>query len=448
MYALVDGNNFYVSCERIFRPSLNGIAAVVLSNNDGCAIARSNEAKALGIKMGAPWFQIRHLVESDGLVALSANFALYGDISDRMMSLAAGLGPTQEVYSIDESFIGLDGVRGDLVARSHKVRSRILQWVGIPCGIGIGATKTLAKLANHIAKTAERKPGVYPDHLAQVCNLAALAPAELQVVFEATDVGEVWGIGRRISQQLREGGIQTVQDLVRMDPATVRRAWSVVLERTVRELQGMPCIGLDDCPQPKKEIAYTRSFGRPVLDLAGLTEAVTEFASRAAEKVRQQHSLASEVMVFVRTSPFRQDAQYSRSVVVPMVRPVADTGAIVQAAVLGLRAIYRDGFKYAKAGVMLLELQPDSVRQGELDWGEVGDQGDGGNGGDGGSLAQQEDKTRLMSALDSINQRFGKGTMKMASAGLDGDRRVWSMKQERRTPAYTTCWADIPVARA
>jgi DNA polymerase V len=227
-----------------------------------------------------------------------------------------------------------------------------------------------------------------------------------------------------------------------MDPATVRRAWSVVLERTVRELQGMPCIGLDDAPQPKKEIACTRSFGHPVLDLAALTEAVTEFASRAAEKLRKQHTLASEVMVFVRTSPFRQDAQYSRSVVVPMVRPAADTGAIVRAAVLGLRAIYRDGFKYAKAGVMLLELQPDSVRQGELDWGEVGDQGGGG------SLAQQEDKTRLMSALDSINQRFGKGTMKMASAGLEGDRRAWSMKQERRTPAYTTCWADIPVARA
>ena len=420
-YALVDGNNFYVSCERVFRPSLSGLPVVVLSNNDGCAIARSNEAKALGIKMGAPWFQIRHLVESDSLVALSANFALYGDISDRMMSLAAGLGPTQEV---------------------HKVRSRILQWVGIPCGIGIGATKTLAKLANHIAKTAERKPGVYPDHLAQVCNLAALAPIELQVVFEATDVGEVWGIGRRISQQLREGGIQTVQDLVRMDPATVRRAWSVVLERTVRELQGMPCIGLDDAPQPKKEIACTRSFGHPVLDLAGLTQAVTEFASRAAEKLRKQHSLASEVMVFIRTSPFRQDAQYSRSVVVPLVRPAADTGAIVQAAVLGLRAIYQEGFKYAKAGVMLLELQPDSVLQGELDWGDTD------KGSDTASLAQADDKSRLMGALDNINQRFGKGTMKMASAGLEGDRRVWSMKQERRTPAYTTCWADIPVARA
>ncbi|NBS03595.1 MAG: Y-family DNA polymerase, partial [Rhizobiales bacterium] len=331
MYALVDGNNFYVSCERIFRPSLQGIPAVVLSNNDGCAIARSNEAKALGIKMGAPWFQIKHLTDSHGLVALSANFALYGDISDRMMSLAAGLGPTQEIYSIDESFIGLEGVRGDLVERSHKIRSRILQWTGIPCGIGIGRTKTLAKLANHIAKTAERKPGMYPGHLAQVCNLEVLSVDERQCVFEATEVGEVWGVGRRISKQLTEGGIKTVQDLVRMDVATIRKGWSVVLERTVRELQGIPCIGLDDAPAPKKEIACTRSFGHAVTELSDLTQAVTEFASRAAEKVRKQHSLASEVMVFIRTSPFRKDPQYSRSIVVPLRRPTADTGAIVQA---------------------------------------------------------------------------------------------------------------------
>ena len=436
MYALVDGNNFYVSCERIFRPSLQGIPAVVLSNNDGCAIARSNEAKALGIKMGAPWFQIKHLTDSHGLVALSANFALYGDISDRMMSLAAGLGPTQEIYSIDESFIGLDGVRGDLVERSHKIRSRILQWTGIPCGIGIGRTKTLAKLANHIAKTAERKPGTYPGHLAQVCNLEVLSFDERQRVFAATEVGEVWGIGRRIGKQLTDGGIKTVQDLVRMDVATIRKGWSVVLERTVRELQGTPCIGLDDAPVPKKEIACTRSFGHAVTELSDLTQAVTEFASRAAEKARKQHSLASEVMVFIRTSPFRKDPQYSRSIVVPLRRPTADTGAIVQATVLGLRAIYCQGFKYAKAGVMLLDLQPDSVIQGELDLG------------DDGSLEDIADKARLMSALDAINKRYGRGTMKMASAGLDGDRRVWFMRQERRTPAYTTNWADIPIARA
>ena len=436
MYALVDGNNFYVSCERIFRPSLQGIPAVVLSNNDGCAIARSIEAKALGIKMGAPWFQIKHLMDSHGLVALSANFALYGDISDRMMSLAAGLGPTQEIYSIDESFIGLDGVRGDLVERSHKIRSRILQWTGIPCGIGIGRTKTLAKLANHIAKTAERKPGVYPGHLAQVCNLEVLSADERQRVFEATEVGEVWGIGRRISKQLTDGGIKTVQDLVRMDVATIRKGWSVVLERTVRELQGTPCIGLDDAPAPKKEIACTRSFGHAVTELSDLTQAVTEFASRASEKVRKQHSLASEVMVFIRTSPFRKDPQYSRSIVVPLRRPTADTGAIVQATVLGLQAIYCQGFKYAKAGVMLLDLQPDSIVQGELDLG--GDD----------SLEDIADKARLMSALDAINKRYGRGTMKIASAGLDGDRRVWSMRQERRTPAYTTNWADIPIVRA
>jgi DNA polymerase V len=210
MYALVDGNNFYVSCERVFRPCLNGKPVVVLSNNDGCAIARSNEAKALGIKMGAPWFQIRHLAESDGLVALSANFALYGDLSDRMMSLVAGLGPAQEIYSIDESFIDLTGVRGNLVECSHKIRDRILQWVGIPCGIGIGATKTLAKLANHIAKTAERKPGSYPDHLARVCDLSSLNPAERQAVFTATAVNEVWGVGPRITKQLNEAGKRPV----------------------------------------------------------------------------------------------------------------------------------------------------------------------------------------------------------------------------------------------
>lgn len=432
MYALVDGNNFYVSCERVFRPSLNGRPVVVLSNNDGCAIARSNEAKALGIAMGAPWFKIKHLEDEAGLVALSANFALYGDMSDRMMSLAAGLGPAQEIYSIDESFIDLIGVRGDLVERSHKIRDRILQWVGIPSCVGIGSTKTLAKLANHIAKNAERKPGSYPDKLAQVCNLAAMSPQELRETFAATAVGEVWGIGRRISKQLNDGDIHTVQDLIELDSATLRRGWSVVLERTVRELKGTPCIDLDHTPAAKKEIACTRSFGRAVTALEFLQEAVTEFASRAAEKMRKQRSQASQVLVFIRTSPFRPDAQYSRSLIVPLRRPTADTALIVQAALMGLDAIYRSGFKYAKAGVMVLDLQSDTVQQQELDLEDDG----------------EADTTRLMSALDTINLRYGKGTMKIASAGLAGNRRTWTMKQERRTPGYTTCVADMPVARA
>ena len=434
MFALVDGNNFYVSCERVFRPSLNDRPVVVLSNNDGCAVARSNEAKALGIKMGAPWFQIKHLVDEAGLVALSANFELYGDLSDRMMSLAAGLGPTQEVYSIDESFIDLSGVRGDLVERSHKIRSRILQWTGIPCGIGIGATKTLAKLANYIAKTAERKPGTYPDALAQVCNLSSLSESALDAVYEATAINEVWGVGRQLTKQLTEGGIKTVRDLARMDPATARRGWSVLLERTVRELQGFACITLDECPQPKKEIAVTRSFGHPVTDLQGLTQAVTAFASRAAQKVRKQGSLASQVMVFVRTSPFRQDEQYSRSIVVPLRRPSADTTVLVQSALMGLERIYRPGFKFAKAGVMLLDLQSADIQQTELDLE-----------GDTDSL---HGRVRLMSALDSINGRYGKGSIQVASGGHSGAHKDWSMRQERRTPAYTTQWADIPTARA
>jgi DNA polymerase V len=432
MFALVDGNNFYVSCERVFRPALKGIPVVVLSNNDGCAIARSNEAKALGIKMGAPWFKIKHLEQQAGLVALSANFALYGSLSDRMMSLAAGLGPNQEVYSIDESFIDLSGVRGDLVERSHKIRSRIFQWIGIPCGIGIGSTKTLAKLANHIAKTAERKPGSYPAHLAQVCNLSALSRAELEAVLSATEVGEVWGVGPRISKQLNEDGINNVLELARLDVATVRRRWSVVLERTVRELNGTSCIDLEDSPVPKKEIATTRSFGHPVTELHQLSEAVTEFASRAAQKLRQQNSHACNVLVFIRTSPFRPDPQYSRSFTMPLRRPTADTALLVAAALAGLRYIFRPGFKYAKAGVMLLALQPDTLRQQELDL-----EGD-----------DAQDRRHLMSALDSVNQRYGRGTLKMASAGLADEHRVWAMKQERRTPRYTTRWEDLLVVRA
>ena len=431
MYALVDGNNFYVSCERAFRPDLIGRPVVVLSNNDGCAIARSNEAKALGIAMGAPWFKIKHLVESDELVALSANFALYGDLSDRMMSLAAGLGPAQEIYSIDESFIDLTGVRGNLVERSFKVRSRILQWVGIPCCIGIAPTKTLAKLANHIAKTAERKPGVYPEKLAQVCNLSALPKEELEAVLAATPVGEVWGIGRRISAQLIEGGVTTVLDLVQADAATIRSKFSVVVERTVRELQGTACIDLESVPQPKQEIACTRSFGHPITELYELAEAVTEFASRAAQKLRKQHSLAGQVLCFVRTSPFRSDPQYSRSIIVPLRRPSADTAQIVGAALAGLRAIYRPGYNMAKAGVMLLELQSDSVQQQEL------------------ALEDDDlvDRGNLMATLDGLNLRYGRGTVSMASAGLAGDRSVWAMKQERLTPAYTTNWNDLAVAR-
>ena len=333
--------------------------------------------------------------DSDGLVGLSANFTLYGDMSDRMMSIAAGLGPGQEIYSIDESFIDLTGVRGDLTARSRQVRERILQWTGIPTGIGIGSTKTLAKLANFIAKTAERKPDSYPAEFAQVCNLAALPASDQDAVLGATKVGEVWGVGRRIAEQLEEGGILTVLDLMRMDPATVRRRrrWSVVLERTVRELQGLSCIALDEQPSPKKEIACTRSFGRPVADLGPLIEAVSEFATRAAEKLRGQASVASEVLVFAHTSPHRPGPRFSQSAVVPLRRPTSDTAALVQAAVLGLRSIYQPGFQLIKAGVMLLDLVPGSLYQGELDL----------------EPETAGERAKLMATIDALNTKYGNG---------------------------------------
>ena len=432
MYALVDGNNFYVSCERVFRPDLNDRPVIVLSNNDGCAIARSNEAKALGIKMGAPWFEIRHLEESAGLVALSANFALYGDMSDRMMSLAGGLGHQQEIYSIDESFVGLSGIRGDLADRSRRLRQRILDWTGLPTCIGIGQTKTLAKLANHIAKSAERKPGSYPAEFAQVCNLSALSDVTLAQVLAATEVREVWGVGPRIGRQLEDEGIRTVLDLVKLDPATVRRRWSVVLERTVRELQGTPCIEFEEAPPAKKEIACTRSFGRAVTDLGELEEAVTTFASRAAEKLRRQHSHAGQVLTFVRTSPFRPDKQYSRSILVPLRRPTADTAALVEGALIGLRTIYKPGYMMAKAGVMLVDLSEAAVKQGELDLEPDG----------------CEDRSRLMTAMDELNRRYGRGTVIVGSAGTGEMPRNWAMKQERRTPRYTTKIGEILVGKA
>jgi DNA polymerase V len=432
MFALVDGNNFYVSCERAFRPALKTRPVVVLSNNDGCAIARSNEAKALGIRMGQPWFECRQLAEEHGVIALSANFTLYGDMSDRMMSIAAGLGPSQEVYSIDESFIDLTGVRGDVTARARVMRERILEWIGIPTGIGIGPTKTLAKLANHVAKSADRKPGSYPAGLARVCNLGALPASDLDAVLAATDVGEVWGIGRRIAHQLITEGITNVLQLVQIDPGTVRRRWSVVLERTVRELQGQPCLSLEDQPPPKKEIAFTRSFGQPITEMADLVEAVSAFASGTAGKLRKQSSLAGQLLVFIHTSPFRPGPKYSRSITVPLRRPTADTNLLVAAAVAGLKVIYKPGYDYIKAGVMLLELQADTVHQGELAL----------------EADEVEDRSALMGALDKLNARYGRGTLKVASEGLAGDKRAWSMRQQMRTPHYTTNWNEVPVARA
>ena len=435
MYALVDGNNFYVSCERVFRPSLNGRPVIVLSNNDSCAIARSDEAKALGIKMGHPYFKVKKEYPDSGIIALSANFVLYGDLSTRMHALAAPLGVDQDRYSIDESFVSLHGVQGDLKRRGQIIRARVLQCCGIPCGIGIGLTKTLAKLANKIAKDAIRKPGSYPEDLGYVCHLGDIPSSDLDALLAATPAGDVWGIGRKISSQLEMINVRTALDVARMDPAMVRKRWSVVLERTVRELQGQPCIALENEPQVKQQIACTRSFGHPVQDLQGLIQAVSEFASRASEKLRNQHSVANAVMVFIQTSPYRpDDPQYAKSLTIELNRPSSSALDIVGAAICGLEVIFREGYRYAKAGVMLLDISPEGVEQGELDL--FGD------------TEARIQSTKLMSAMDAINAKFGKGSLKVASAGARNLSSAWQMKQELRTPQYTTRLLDLPVVFA
>ena len=435
MFALVDGNNFYVSCERVFRPSLQGLPVVVLSNNDGCAIARSDEAKALGIKMGQPYYQFRDLERISNLVCLSANFELYGDMSDRMMSLAAGLGPLQEIYSIDESFIGnLDGIP-DLTRRAWAICTRIDKWIGIPTCIGLAPTKTLAKLCNHVAKDAERKPGNYPKELARVCNWIELTREQQIDLLRRTPAGNVWGIGRRIAAKLAEQGILTALDVARMPTVKARDEWNVLLERTVRELQGISCISLEQAPAPKQQIACTRSFGHPITTLPPLIEAVSEFASRAAEKLRYGNQRAGAVQVFVHTSPFRPGPRFNKSATIQLHPPTSDTTLLVNAAVAGLRRIYEPGFLLAKAGVMLLDLCSATTQlQSDLLFE---------------APCTKRDHNQLMEVVDRINARYGKSTVHVASTGhTQKDGAGWRMRQERRTPRYTTQQGEIPIARA
>lgn len=440
MFALVDVNNMYVSCERVFDQRLVGRPVVVLSNNDGACIARSNEAKALGVKMAQPWFEVRHLERDAGLIALSANFELYGDMSSRMMSIVGRYAPRQEVYSIDESFLDFEGVPGDLTSLGRDMRATVHRWIGLPTCVGFGPTKTLAKLANHIAKTAERKRDSYPTQLAQVCNFGAMTSTQLRWLFARTEVGSVWGVGRRISARLQDAGIRTVLDLVDADVAALRKQFSVVLEKTVLELRGTSCMDMDDAPTANKQIMCSRSFGTAVTEVPSLIEAVSRFASRAAEKLRQQNSVAGAVQVFISTSSFRKyDRQHSPSVTVPLVRPTADSRLLVAAAAHAVHGMYRPGFNYVKAAVMLLDLRPEGQEQCELDLFSSSEEP--------AHAGAPRDRTQLMGAMDALNKRFGRGAVTIASAmRLEGNNGV--AKQERRSPRHTTRLDEIPTVRA
>lgn len=416
--ALIDVNNFYVSCERAFNPKLKNIPVVVLSNNDGCAVARSNEVKALGIGMGAPWFKFKDLARQHGIVAYSSNYALYADMSNRVMSILRHYSPDQEVYSIDESFLDLTSFQSrDLITYAHAMRLRILQWTHLPVCVGIGSTKTLAKLANHCAK---KRP-----HMNGVCNLNALPVSEVNHMFAEIDVGEVWGIGRQLAPKLKALGIQTVFDLKQANPERLRQQFSVVMEKTIRELNGTVCIEMEEVSPPKKQIVSSRSFGHPVRDYNSLAESITLYISRAAEKLRKQHSYTSSVYVYIRTSPFKENESfYSNGLTIAIPTPTDNTMQLVNVALWGLKQIYKPHYNYAKAGVMLSELVPVQGVQADLF-----------------SQVQVSPKsTKLMQTMDGINKKMGKESIKLASEGFT---RPWKMKQENKSPCYTTKWEEL-----
>jgi len=419
--ALVDCNNFYVSCERVFNPKLEGKPIVVLSNNDGCAVARSNEVKALGVKMGQPWFQLKDLARQHGIIAFSSNYGLYADMSNRVMSILADFSPDQEVYSIDECFLDITGFQSrDLTQYGQQIRSRIKQWTGLPVCVGVGASKTLAKLANHIAKKNVQFNGV--------CDLNAMSAQEQNEWLGQIEVGEVWGIGRRLAPKLEDIGIATVLDLKRADTATLRSQFSLVMEKIIRELNGVVCVELEDMRAPKKQIISSRSFGIPVTELESLEQSITLYVSRAAEKLRRQQSYAGSIHIYIRTSPFNEaEPHYSNGMTIPLPEQTDDSMQLTRVALWGLRKIYRGGYRYQKAGVMLSEIVSKEGRQ--IDLFQLS--------------ARSSRSGRLMTVLDQINGLMGKQSLKLASEGF---RQPWKMKQGNKSPAYTTRWDELPVA--
>ncbi len=411
--ALVDGNNFYVSCERVFRPDLENKPVVVLSNNDGCAVARSNEVKALGIKMGSPWFQMRHLAKQHGIVALSSNYALYADMSNRMMNVLSTFSPIQEVYSIDECFLELTGF-DDIRERAYDIRRTVGQYVGLPVCIGIGPSKTLAKLANHVAKKHPRSKGVF--------DFNALNDRQQESVLSSIEINEVWGIGRKLTASLNADGVMNVLQLREADLKSMRARYGVVMEKTISELRGVSCIDIQETEQPKKQIISSRSFGQTVTEIEDLQDALSHFITNAALKLRHQNSVAGILQVFIMTDRFRKDhPQYSPAISLPLPVPTCNTTLLSQWAAVGLKQIYKSGFRYKKAGVILSEISDQAIQQPDL-------------------FSSPDEQSDLMETIDSINGRFGKGAIKLAE---DGSRMRWAMRQEKKSPGYTTDWDEI-----
>lgn len=405
----------------MFRPDLEGRPVVILSNNDGCCVARSNEAKALGIGMAEPYFKVRHFVDSHGLVALSSNYRLYGDMSARVMSILADHAPGAEVYSIDESFLDLGGMDcvGDMTAWCRELRETVRRWTGIPVSIGVAPTKTLAKLANRLAKKSPKTGGVLDlsNH-----------PEWVDAALRRTAVADIWGIGRQWAGVCNLAGRRTAWDLSRAEDGWVRKAMGAVGLRTVMELRGIPVHDLESIPDARQSCCVSRSFGETVDDFGSVRDAVVTFATRAGEKVRRDGLVAGAAQVFFQTDRFRRDQpQRSASITVRLSPPTSSTQQIVATAVKALSAVWADGYQWKKAGIILLDLvRPEDVPR-DL-------------------FASPPDMRsgKLMAALDDANAKFGRGTVKF---GHDAPDAAWKMKQGSVTPSWTTRWSDIPVVR-
>jgi len=424
LFALVDVNNFYVSCERVFQPKLEGLPMVVLSNNDGCAVARSAEVKALGIKTGTPWFQMEEIAKKHGIQAYSSNYTLYGDMSNRVVQVLRTFTPSLEVYSIDESFLRIETLLKSYSSPSNLgqvIKEKIKSTTGLPVCVGMGESKTLAKLANYLAKKHSQFSGV--------CDISTMPKEELYQWMTETPVGEVWGIGRQIAKRLQAMKIQTVFDLLQASPQLMRQQFGVVMERLCYELRGVSCLQLEEVAPAKQQIVSSRSFGQLVTSLTALTESVATHTARGAEKLRGQHSVTGALTIFIQTNPFKQnEPQHHQSISVPLSDPTDNTLTLTTAAIAGLKQIYQSGFRYKKAGVIfsLLADKP-TVQQSLFDDIEVKGKSAG-----------------LMKALDSINSRFGNAVIRSAATGTT---QAWQMRSDKRSPNYTTRWDELPVAR-
>ncbi len=418
MFALADCNNFYASCERLFAPRFEGKPVIVLSNNDGCVIARSNEAKALGIPMGAPYFKIEKLVRTEHVAVFSSNYTLYGDLSNRVMQVLASFAPQVEVYSIDECFLDFPGLPFDVTDYALRVVKTVKQWTGIPISIGIASTKTLAKLANRMAKKGLGPSGPVLDWSRLPSPDEALA---------AVPVEDIWGIASRSGARLRQLGIENALALRDADTRLLRRSFGVVMERIVHELRGVSCLPLEIVPPPRQQIMVSRSFGLRLAALDDLRAAVASFAARAGEKLRAQNLSAQALCVFIHTSPFDTSGPaYSNALTMPFATPSRDSGLLIRMALSGLARIFRHGYAYQKAGIMLLDLAPVGREQFSLF---------------GPNLPDPQRSTHLMDALDRINGQFGQQTIRFGSEALS---EAWRMRARLKSPAYTTRWDELP----